>query len=124
LEANPVSIPNVNTPTVNPTPVVQPQNTIVLKPSMTITSPDQKTKYFIDSQIKISISILNFNAARVEYYLNGQFIGSSNTRPFDFSFSPKEFDGMTQYSNIRVVAHGFLGEKIEASTSFPISPKQ
>jgi 1A family penicillin-binding protein len=120
LEANPIVVPVVQQPVIK-IPAPQIQNVIAPKPSMSITSPDQKTKYTIDSLIKVSMSISNFNAARVEYYLNGQFIGSSNSKPFDFSFKPKDFGGIPLYNNIRVVAHGFLGEKIEASTSFTIT---
>lgn len=120
LETNPIK---TVTPTSNttPPPTTTINQTVVQKPAIEIIAPSQIIKYSRKNTIKTAISIKNFTASRVEYYLNGEFIGSSNIRPFDFSFSPENYAGVSYYNNIRIVAYGFLGEKLETSTSFIIS---
>jgi hypothetical protein len=122
LETNPVNIQTP--PTKNTEPVTQkqtPTTAPALKPQIEIISPSQIIKYSQKNAIKIAVSPKNFTPSRVEYYLNGEFIGSSNVRPFDFSFSPSNYSGIAYYNNIRIVAYSFLGEKVEVSTSFIVS---
>jgi 1A family penicillin-binding protein len=121
LENNPIKMevaPPVTTQ--NNPPVINTQ-TVNEKPTMQIISPSQTIKHSTTSPIKVSVLLKNFNASRMVFYLNGQLIGSTNAKPFDFSFVMKDYGDPLLYNNIRIVAYGFLGEKVEASTSFLVS---
>ncbi len=87
--------------------------------SISIVSPKQNTPYSPSSKIPIEVSFpAGATPKRVEYYVNGQFMGSSVLSPFSTSFIPKEVAPIQKYNNVRASAFNEKGEKVEASLSF------
>jgi hypothetical protein len=89
---------------------------------ISIVSPRQQTPYLYKDKIKFEIAIVGGIAPlRVEFYANGQFIGSAISQPYSISFLPTELSMIQKYNNVRAVAYGPNGEKAETSTSFVIN---
>jgi hypothetical protein len=71
----------------------------------------------------VTISIVTTGSSapiKVEFYVNGQFVGSAMNAPFSLSFVPKEISLLQKYNNVRVVVYGPNGEKAQTSGSFTV----
>lgn len=89
--------------------------------SISLVSPDQRTKYLPQDKVTISIvTVGSVSPIKVEFYVNGQYIGSAMSAPFGISFVPKEIGLLQKYNNVKVVAYGPNGEKTQTSASFTV----
>jgi membrane carboxypeptidase/penicillin-binding protein PbpC len=122
-----VSDNNINLTLQNSLLKKTPVETVIKEPekikpiTASLVSPDQRTKYFSDSKVTISIVTTGSSAPiKVEFYVNGQFVGSAMNAPFSLSFVPKEISLLQKYNNVRVVVYGPNGEKAQTSGSFTV----
>lgn len=88
-------------------------------PKIKMESP--KTDTIFNQNEKVNIEVSNqssFPLVKVEFYVNGVFIGSSSRPPFSFSFIPEELSLGLGESVIRVVGYDYVLNKSEAFGSF------
>lgn len=65
-------------------------------PRISITSPAPGTAFDSASRVSITVSTQGkFSRTKVDYFVDGRFVGSSSLSPFSFIFTPKEL-GLTE----------------------------
>jgi len=92
-----------------------------LSPIITIISPEPEKEIYNNDKITVSIKHKSkFPLVRVDFFLNGEFVGSSKTNPFTFSFIPKELDLIKERNQLKVIGYDSVLNKGEANTVFNI----
>ncbi len=92
-------------------------------PKISITSPVSGSSYPRNQPISVNISTQgSFSLAKVDYFVNGSFVGSANKSPFTFSFVPNDVAGISSHNEIRAVGYDSVLNKGEAVVSFDINP--
>ncbi|MEX0652188.1 MAG: penicillin-binding protein [Candidatus Paceibacterota bacterium] len=85
-----------------------PQN----KPTVRFTSINEDTPKPIDSPLTLAVSYTNvFPIKKVDYFINGVFIGSSNTHPFSFTFSPFTLENINTENTATAVIYDSVFNK-------------
>lgn len=96
-------------------------HTPALYPTVAILSPAQGQIFDMKDVVMISInSSGNFPLSRVDFFINGVFIGSSKNNPFNFSFSPSEIKNIKETNQLKAVVYDSASNKGEAITVFSI----
>lgn len=91
-------------------------------PKVTIVSPDQNSLYNKNTRLQVTVSVTSrFPIAKVDYFINNTFAGSSGSYPYNFSFTPGEIDGLTAKNEIRAVAYDNFLNRGQAVQEFKIS---
>lgn len=93
-----------------------------LAPKITITSPNSNAIY--DSKNRLPLQIQNtsrFPLAQVDFFLNGIYLGSSKTTPFDFYFVPSDIPGIKNINEVRIVGYDSVMNKSEVETTLRLS---
>lgn len=87
-------------------------HTPTLTPTVTITSIDD-TKVYVEYQpITLTVSYTNtFPIKKVDYFLNGVFIGTSSRAPFSLSFTPSALSGIQTTNTVRAVLYDSVFNK-------------
>lgn len=94
-----------------------PQN----RPSVSITHPENYEVYSEGERIIVRVDTSgNYPLKKVDFYVNGSFIGSSETHPFLFSFTPKNIDSIKEENTLRVVVYDQVFNKNEESIFFKV----
>jgi hypothetical protein len=57
---------------------------------------------------------------KIEYYLNGIYIGNSIKDPFIFSFIPQDFNYIKQTNELKVVVYDSVFNKTESVILFDV----
>jgi penicillin-binding protein 1C len=60
------------------------------------------------------------NISRVEYFINGEYLGQSDSSPFYFSFVPNKVSGVEKENVLRFVVYDTLSNKETKSISFSV----
>lgn len=115
-----------NAVTQNNTPPSLPQGTDDIHvplnfPKPTITAPVKGTSF--SSSDKISTAIMSqgkFPIKKVEYFVNGSFVGDSSSQPFSISFSPQDFPFISSSNTLKAVVTDSVFNKGESETSFEV----
>jgi len=108
-------------------PVVPPSGTddvhnSSLAPQILITQPDATTEYAPADRITVELSHMGrYPLQKTEFYVNGAYLGSSQSEPFSFSFVPGELAGIQATSTLRVVGTDNVGNRGETSMQFKVS---
>ncbi|MDD5068165.1 MAG: PBP1A family penicillin-binding protein [Candidatus Pacebacteria bacterium] len=90
-------------------------------PEVTITSPTQESVH--QSRERIVVSVLHsghFDLSKIDYFLNGTYLGSSTGEPYSFSFVPKDSQFAKGENTLKAVAYDAAQNKSETSVSFMI----
>ncbi len=114
----------------HPQPVVQKPttyddvHTAANKPKINILSPNSTAQYSQNSRITVSPSInSNYPAARANFYLNDQLIGTSDTSPFVLNFVPSSVNSLIIGTNqLKVVVYDSVYN--EGDITIPITINQ
>lgn len=94
-----------------------PQN----KPSVSIIHPKNYDLYSSSERITVHTETSgNYPIKKVSFYVNGSFVGSSETHPYQFSFTPEDIDDMEEENTLRVVVYDQVFNKNEESIFFKI----
>lgn len=92
-------------------------------PQVTIGNPNSSVIYQKNQQIAVSTQInSSFPISKVEYFINGNYVGNSTTAPFVFSFIPEDIETITAVNSFRVVVYDSVFNKGEASVDFRVNP--
>jgi len=85
-------------------------------PVLTIISP--KAGENIINNTKTTVLVKNkskYPLSRVDFYINNNFIGSSKSYPFSFSFILKELSGIKKINELKIIGYDSVLNKGEAS---------
>jgi hypothetical protein len=88
-----------------------------------VVSPLNNLTYNIREKILIQVSTDNtYPISKLDFYLNGNYIGSSATAPFLFSFTPTEINSVIVGENIiKIIATDLVYNKGEEEVNFKIT---
>lgn len=91
-----------------------------LAPKITITSPIRNSKNNPNDTMFIHFNYeSNFGLSQADFFLNNTYLGSSNSSPFEFSFTPSSVEELNESSEIKVIVYDKVKNKTEATV--PIS---
>lgn len=92
-------------------------------PKIDVINPLNSSTYNIKEKILIQISSQNsYPISKLDFYINGNYIGSSATVPFLFSFTPAEINFVTAGENtLKIIATDLVYNKGEAEVSLNIT---
>ena len=92
-------------------------------PTIVISSPQSGFLYERDQKIVIANTIeSSFPVERVDFFLNGVFLGSSRNIPYEFAFIPSQIQGIREQNELRIVAYDNVGNKNDAVVGFWVAP--
>lgn len=92
------------------------------KPKIKITNPTKDAEY--DKNKKIIIGISNsetYPILKIEYILNGKYLGTSNKYPFIFVLDPNEIENIKEENELRVIGYDTVFNKGEDVVVFKIT---
>jgi len=90
-------------------------------PEITIVTPGDANVYNPDSRMSILIKHKNkFPLSKVDFFINGVFIGSAKKPPFAFSFTPSELENLSSQNTLKVIGYDEVFNKGEAETVFKV----
>ncbi len=90
-------------------------------PHLTIVSP-KSISY--DKNQKIYVRVDNkgdYPLIKIDFYINGVYVGSSNQEPFLFSFTPNQLENIRPENTLKVIGTDSVYNKDETETTFSIS---
>ena len=88
-------------------------------PLITIMSPTPTASYRPDSRITVQIASQGkFALTKVDYFVNGELVGSSQKSPFSLSFSPNLVKNIATANTLRAVAHDAFSNSAAVDTVF------
>ena len=91
-------------------------------PTIAISFPQPGALYEFDQKLVVaSIIESSFPVERVDFFLNGVFLGSSRGLPYEFAFIPSQTQGVREQNELRVVAYDNMGNKNEAVVGFLVA---
>ncbi|MDO8590634.1 MAG: PBP1A family penicillin-binding protein [bacterium] len=91
-------------------------------PQISITNPIPNTMYSKNQNIVIALNASGrFPLSKIDYFINGSFVGSVNRYPWSFAFVPQNIDNLTTDNEIRVVAYDNVLNKSETKITFRVS---
>lgn len=91
-------------------------------PKVTIMSPGQGSVFYQTDKITTSISTQSkFPIKKVEYFVNGSFVGDSSNQPFSISFSPQDFPFISSSNTLKVVVSDSVFNKAQTETTFGVN---
>lgn len=91
-------------------------------PQITILSPRSDITYSSNNNILISVqNSSRFPISKIDYFVNGTFIGSSSKSPFSVSFRPSSVSGIKTNNVLKVVSYDSVLNKGEKEISFIVS---
>ncbi|MBC8464907.1 MAG: penicillin-binding protein [Parcubacteria group bacterium] len=90
-------------------------------PDVTILEPKKKGQYtsseFIDVELEYEST---YPITKIDFFVNGMFIGSSHQSPFSFSFSPQQISNIQTENTLKVIATDAVFNKGESTTQFKV----
>ncbi|MDO8482979.1 MAG: penicillin-binding protein [bacterium] len=91
-------------------------------PKITITNPVPNLPYGKHGQMVVAVDIFGrFPISKVDYFINGNFAGSVNRYPWNFSFLPSSVEDIAASNELKVVAYDSALNRGEVRTSFNIN---
>jgi len=91
------------------------------QPQVEIVNPQNYASYNTNERITTTVNTQGeYPVQRIDFYINGVFVGSSERAPFQFSFTPRNVDNVETENTIRVVVHDTVHNKTSQSTLFRV----
>lgn len=91
-------------------------------PKITIESPNQEFIYDKNQKLTVQTKTEStYPISKLSFYINNTYIGTSNTSPFLFAFTPAEIKAVSQENSLRVIATDSVFNKSETEIVFNIS---
>jgi penicillin-binding protein 1A len=116
LLSNPVS------PTIIPT-TPETIHTEQTKPKVIFLDPKIENTYNKTDKVYVRLNITSFYPInKIEYYLNGTYVGSSTQSPFNFSFLPNESKNLELSNELKVVVYDAVWNRTENTIDLKIYP--
>ncbi|MAZ40664.1 hypothetical protein CL654_00905 [bacterium] len=91
------------------------------RPTITITSPGNNQNFTLESSIAIGANIQGVNpVTQVDFFFNGEYLGTRNSAPFTFTVSPSSVSYRKGTNTITVRAYDTVRNVNEESVSIDI----
>jgi len=91
------------------------------QPKISIISPNNEDSYGIGTKISILPNISSsYKIVRVDYFLNGVFLGSSSQYPFSLSFLPSDIESIKKENVLTAVVYDSVKNRVEKSEQFMV----
>ena len=97
-------------------------HTTVNIPIITVLAPNENTVYNKDERMTPIVSIRSAYAPlKVDFYLNGEYVGEANNVPFNISFVPSEIKSLQSKNELKITAYDSAYNKAEKIVSFNVN---
>ncbi len=99
-------------------------HTSAAAPRIIINSPQEGGLYTKTTPIQISLNISStsgYPISKADFYVNGKYLGSSQSTPFSFSFLPSDIDSIRAINELKVDVYDSVLNKGEAISHFNVS---
>lgn len=94
-----------------------------LAPQIMIIEPNATTTYDRTQKLVIDTNIISaFPVERVDFFVNGVFLGSTHSLPYAFSFIPSEIQNINTVNELRINVYDSVGNKSEQVMQLNIAP--
>jgi len=91
-------------------------------PRISVTNPIPNLPYGKSGKMVVAVDISGrFSISKVDYFINGDFAGSVNKYPWNFSFLPSSIESIRATNELKVVAYDSVLNRGETKTSFNIN---
>lgn len=92
-------------------------------PKFNIITPDSSRVYSLNEQITVIFQTYEykFPVAQADFFLNNNYIGSSNTFPFTFSFYPSDTPEIKEINELKVVVYDGVRNQNEKTILFKVA---
>jgi hypothetical protein len=91
------------------------------QPLVSVSSPAENASVTLDQSVDINATAQGLRPIqKYEYYINDQFIGSTEGPVANYSFTPSDYVSVTGVVNVRVVAVDLIYNRGEKSVSIRI----
>jgi len=95
-------------------------HTDLTKPNISIVEPNSNIIYSTNQKINIRVSSSGFYPLnKIDIFVNENYLGTTQA-PFNFSFIPRELDGIKKENELKIVAYDTAFNKNEASVLFTV----
>ncbi len=110
---------NPITPSTKPTQTDD-VHTVANLPQITFLAPTENTIYNKDQRMTPIVSVVSkYAPAKADFYLNGQYLGTSKNVPFNISFVPSETNNLKPINNeLKVIVSDTVYNKAEKTILF------
>lgn len=99
-------------------PVHTPENAPIVR----ITNPAPTISYPKREKIVVTLSASGrYPLAKVDFFVNNEYLGSSSSYPFSFAFVPGDLDNVSGANVIRAAAYDSVGNRSDATANFTVS---
>jgi len=98
-------------------------HTTAKSPRLGVITPENNSIYNKDQKITIEISSNGtYPLSKLDFYINNNFVGSTDNSPFLFSFTPAEINSIqTGINTLKIVATDLVLNKAEVTAEFSVS---
>ena len=91
-------------------------------PKISVINPNPNLTYSKKYNITVTLNMIGkFPISKVDYFVNGNFMGSVNRSPWSFSFAPTDIENLTPENEIRVVAYDNVLNRGETKSAFKVN---
>ena len=92
-------------------------------PAITIVNPIRNAAHNSNNKINVLLKHQStYQLSKVDFFVNGMFIGSTKKAPFTFSFIPNELENLQEANILRVIGYDTARNSGKAETVFAIQP--
>ena len=92
-------------------------------PQITIATPNATSTYDRTQKLIVETNIISsFQIERVDFFVNGVFLGSVHSQPYAFAFIPGDIQNISDTNELRVTVYDSVGNKSEQTVQFSITP--
>lgn len=99
-----------------------PVHTPQTRPQIVFTNINTDTTHPITTPLTVKVSYTTvYPVKKIDYFLNGVFVGSSTTHPFSFTFSPHTVQNIQAKNTLRAVIYDSVFNKNTTETSIQFS---
>ena len=93
-----------------------------LKPQINIINPTASTTYDREQKMIIQTTVTSsFTINRVDFSMNGVFLGSSHQAPYEFAFIPSQTSGISDTNQLHITAYDTVGNTNDTSVVFSLT---
>ncbi len=92
------------------------------KPKVFIIYPIPGASYPEKDKVNVKfVAVGRLATSKADFFLNGTFLGTSKTAPFDFSFVPKDTNGIREQNELTIIAYDTALNQGEAKINFRVT---
>lgn len=93
-----------------------------LKPQINIINPTASTTYDREQKMIIQATIISsFNIDRVDFSMNGVFLGSTRAAPYEFAFIPSQVSGVSNSNQLHITVYDTVGNMNYSVVGFTLA---